>query len=501
MKTYLLQLEPYDDVISTRDKMTWSKAPRILLILPRRRKILQRRVDLALVQRMSRDLGAQLALVARDAEVRVNARELGIPVFRSPKAAQKAAWTLPRQKKVFKPRPDWHPALPGELRARQAELHPRLKTGIGNLVLRIAIFTIGIMAFFALAFFFYPSSKVIFSPLEQDQAVDLPLWASPEITALNPAGGIPARVETVEVEARVEGAASGTMLAPQGYAGGTVLLTNLTANPVELPAGIVLMTAGIDPIRFMTTDAVSLPGIAGATAEAAVQAQQPGSAANILPGEIAAIEGSAGLIVSVTNQTAFAGGNEVSVRAPDDRDAAALQTQLIQELNRQALDMLKQNLPKGETALPVSLQQAEILEDTREPAEGQPADRLALTRKAVISAWVVRNEDIHTAASTVLNANIPAGFHPIAGSLTLEPEGEYLRSGENVLWQVRARQRVQADWSPDQVIALVRGKIPVEAVEDLSEAVPLDAAVEIVTLPNWWPRLPFLPFRISLEVQ
>lgn len=43
MKTHVVQLERDDDVVSARDKMLWSKAPRILVVWPRRGRVLNGR--------------------------------------------------------------------------------------------------------------------------------------------------------------------------------------------------------------------------------------------------------------------------------------------------------------------------------------------------------------------------------------------------------------------------------------------------------------------------
>ena len=81
MKTYIIQLESHDDVTSICDKMGWAKAGRILLVWPERGRVVTRRLDLTLIQRLCSALGAQLALVTRDPQVRFHARQLLIPVF------------------------------------------------------------------------------------------------------------------------------------------------------------------------------------------------------------------------------------------------------------------------------------------------------------------------------------------------------------------------------------------------------------------------------------
>jgi len=97
MKTQIIQLEPHDDHISIRDKMNWSKTPRVLLIWPRRRRVDLDTLDLKLLQRHAIDLGSELGLVTKSNRVIRAAAELGIPTFANNLAAQREAWPLQKR--------------------------------------------------------------------------------------------------------------------------------------------------------------------------------------------------------------------------------------------------------------------------------------------------------------------------------------------------------------------------------------------------------------------
>src|SRR5688500_20307884 len=83
MRTQIITLESHDDLISVRDRMSWAKTPRILLVWPKYEKVTLRQVDLKVLQRHALSLGAQLGLVTRARRVRADAEALKIPVFES----------------------------------------------------------------------------------------------------------------------------------------------------------------------------------------------------------------------------------------------------------------------------------------------------------------------------------------------------------------------------------------------------------------------------------
>src|ERR1700733_180183 len=105
MKLQIIQLEPYDDVISVRDRLSFVKTERVLLVWPRTSTILKRKLDLVLIQREAARRGARLALVTQDLDVIEYATELNISTFDTVNASNKAKWKRPRNK-VFVNRAD-----------------------------------------------------------------------------------------------------------------------------------------------------------------------------------------------------------------------------------------------------------------------------------------------------------------------------------------------------------------------------------------------------------
>jgi hypothetical protein len=98
MKVQIIQLESHDDSLSTRDKMGWSQTGQILLVWPPRGRILNRKLDLLLLQRHSKSLGVKFALVTHDSEVIRNADQLGLSVFENVRQALDTPWRGKRRR-------------------------------------------------------------------------------------------------------------------------------------------------------------------------------------------------------------------------------------------------------------------------------------------------------------------------------------------------------------------------------------------------------------------
>src|SRR5512140_3206409 len=103
MKTQIIALEAHDDFISVRDRMSWAKSPRILLVWPKFEKITLRGADLRILQQHASTLGAEMGVITRRRDVRRDAERFGIPVFGSAAAAQREAWGPRKQLRAAAP--------------------------------------------------------------------------------------------------------------------------------------------------------------------------------------------------------------------------------------------------------------------------------------------------------------------------------------------------------------------------------------------------------------
>src|SRR5689334_14779582 len=328
MKTQIITLESHDDLISVRDRMSWAKTPRILLIWPKYEKVMLRQVDLKVLQRHAASLGAQLGLVTRTRRVRDDAEALHIPVFESTGQAQRVAWPKPRRKR-FK----WH-APRKDLREQREQASAGEERWRANPVVRVLSFLIGVSAVLTLVALFIPRAQITLRPISKTQSLTLPVTASPSVDSVFITGSIPAREKRVIVDGTQTVIVTGAAVIPQSKAKGAVEFRNLTQQAVSVPAGTVVQNA--DGVRFVTTEAGEVKAGVGKTLAMPIEAMDGGIAGNLDADTINAIEGRLGLSLSVSNPEPTIGGRELPSVQASDADRGRIKDSLMKTLAENA---------------------------------------------------------------------------------------------------------------------------------------------------------------------
>ncbi len=271
------------------------------------------------------------------------------------------------------------------------------------------------------------------------------------------------------------------------------------ASVVKIPAGTIVLALRKIPVRLETTrDGVVEAGI-GKIAEIPAQAVDPGEANNLYRGEVSAIEGPLGLSLNATNPDPISGGKSSISPAPNADDRKTLKERLEQTLQKSAMKKLLEELPPDSQVAPSSLEITEILEETAQPAEDQPSNRLDLTLRLAFTASYVSGSEIRAIAASSLDANLPSGYKPTGQEPFIElVEPPALHNGSDMHWMVMVRRQVVADPPDQRVIDLVAGKTPADAIAGLRTAFELQHEPGIRIFPQWWPWLPYLSLRISV---
>ena len=496
MKTQIITLESHDDLISVRDRMSWAKTPRILLVWPKYEKITLRQVDLKVLQRHALSLGAQLGLVTRARRVRVDAEALRIPVFESTGQAQRVAWPKPRRRRWL------HRAPRKDLRDQRERVAVGEEKWRTHPAVRVGAFILGVASVLVLVALFIPRAEIVLHPDSKTQSLVLPVVAGPSVESVFITGSIPAREERVIVDGTETVAVSGEGVTPQSKARGIVTFRNLTQQAVTIPAGTVVRTA--DNVRFATTRAGGVEAGIDETVELPVEAVESGRSGNVEAETIVILEGRLGLSLSVTNAEPLTGGREIPSVQASDADRKRVRDQLMEILESEARAQLAKEMAEGDILFEDTFAVAQVLSEVYDPPAGAAGTKLTLTLQVEFSALFASASDLTELASLALNASLPAGFHATGGSenLTLIPVTEPILNDDGFTrWTARAERRIVQQISQPQITQMIQGIGSRRALALMEKSLPLDEKPEINLSPSWWPWMPLVPFRISVVTE
>lgn len=495
MKTKIITLESHDDLISVRDRMSWAKTPRILLVWPKYEKVTLRQVDLKVLQRHASALGAQLGLVTRARRVRADAEELQIPVFESAGQAQRMAWPKPRRRRRFA----WHPPA-RDLREKRNQLPALEEPWRAHPAVRVSAFIMGVLAVLTLVALFIPRAEITLSPVSKMQSLTLPVTASPSVETVFITGSVPAREKRVLVDGSQTVVVTGEAVVPQSKARGAVEFRNLTQQAVNVPAGTVVQNA--DGIRFVTTEEGELEAGVGKTLELRIEAVEGGAAGNLEAETINAIEGRLGLSLSVTNPEPTTGGRELPSVQASDADRVRAKNLLMKGLEEKARESLGQKLDSGELLFERTLQISQTLSEEYDPPAGAAGTRLTLAMQVEYSVLYADAADLTRLASLALNASLPQGFVASSDALTVKPMTEPVVSADGTAkWTMRAEREIVQQIDAAQVTQLVQGFGAWDVESQLKKKLPLSRDPDVQLTPVWWPWMPIVPFRISVVTE
>lgn len=500
MKTQIIQLEAHDDVISTRDKMGAGQAKRILLVWPRRSRPVHRKLDLVMLQRRSLELGAQLGLVTSDEEVTFYANETGIPCFKDIRQAQSHRWRATRRILRLKKKQErsnldaLRQALP--TRTQNWQMHP---------LVRLLVFSLSLAALLALAAILVPGAQITLLPRQEVQTLELDVQTNPELLTPILAGELPIHEESIIVEGRDALKSTGTIQVPEKPAIGSIEFYNLTQERIELPAGTIVTTLQAPVIRFQTTQEASIPGGIGRTANVPIRAVIPGRSGNLPANSLQAIEGTLGLHLSANNPSPTRQGSDQPAASPTSSDTTKLYNRLRDELELTAINELLARMPADGTVadypIRVTLELSEVLEETYSPPSGLPGEEVNLLLRLEFKFQYVSKNDLMALVGPILAANLPEGFKAVPGTLRIFHQEETLEIEQGTAgWQIILEQDIQPEVSEAEAVDLAHG-LPVEQAKGkLEAALGLAQSPQIQISPGWWPYLPYLPFRIQVDI-
>jgi len=492
MKTQIITLESHDDLISVRDRLSWAKTPRILLVWPKYEKVTLRQVDLKVLQRHASSLGAQLGLVTRTRRAREDAEALGIPVFESAGQAQRVAWTQAPRRKLPRRVPD------KDLRGKREQAQVREEAWRAYPVTRVSAFTVGVLSVLALVALFIPRAQVALKPVTKTQSIVLPVNANASVDSVFITGSIPAREKRVIVDGAQTVTVTGEGIVPQSKAKGAAEFRNLIQQSVTIPAGTVVSA---DNIRFVTTEDGEVDAGVGKKIELPIEALEGGSAGNVEAETIHTLEGRLGLSLSVTNPDPTTGGREVSSVQASDEDRARVKDLVMKDLEERAREKFVSELNPGDLLFENTMAVSQTLSEKYDPPAGAAGAKLTLTLQVEFSVQYASASDLTELATLAMNASLPPGFRaaPASRAVTVKPVTNPLPAEDGSLqWTMRAERTILQSFDPAQVTQLVQGLGKKKAQSNLEDNLPSATSPEIQLSPSWWPFVPLLPFRIEV---
>ena len=497
MKTQIITLESHDDLISVRDKLSWAKTPRILLVWPKFEKVTLRVLDLKVCQRHADSLGAQLGLVTRRASVRRDAESLGIPVFDSTTSAQKEVWPSAASRRIRRtsrtPRRD--------LRKLREDVYGKEAGWRTSLPGRVLTFTVGVAAVLAIAGTFVPHATVILYPETRIQSALIPVAASESFESLSLTGDVPARRISVIVETDQSLAIVSEISVPRSKARGIARFTNLSQGEVEIPAGTVVSTDGETPVRYVTLHETLIQPGADEFVDVPIEALQAGSSGNAPTNTIVVVEGPLGVSLSVTNPKLISGGTDTKLIGAADADRAKLRETVMDNLRREAESKLRAQISSADLLLPDTFEASRVIEETYSPPEGEAGKTLNLKMQVEFFARYVSETDLRQLSLAALNASITEGFEP-AGPPLFKPRIEPLTDSSGVThFDLEVTRTLLRRADEMTVFSMVRGSEPQLVGDELTSALSLRQEPEVLLTPTWWPWMPLIPFNITIETK
>jgi hypothetical protein len=497
MKTQIITLESHDDLISVRDRLSWAKTPRILLVWPKGEPVELRPLDLKVLKRHADALGAQLGVVTRGDAIRREAEAAGLPVFESSAAAQREAWPAikRRSRRVRPPKRN--------LRELRSEAKPGEAHWRSNVLVRILAFALGVSAVLAIGAAFVPQAAITLYPESQNQELVFPVAANPSVTSVLLAGSVPAREEKAVVSGSLSmPVGSSQVTIGQTASRGVVRFSNLTQAQIEIPAGTIVYDPANPEIRFKTmNETVLAPGL-DQFVEVPVEALEKGSQANVDAGRLLGIDGPVGLSAAATNPEATSGGSERTAIGPGQSQREQIREELMQQLMPQAMDAIEAGLSADEMLIEDSGQVAQVLEETYNPAQGEAGTQLELTARIEFAFRVVMRNDLMKLVEASLDAARPAGFTAVPGTTSFSAASKQQTDDAGVTrWQIRAERRLLRSMDTQSLLNMARGRSVKAAQAAVMAAFPWEKPPQFTMTPAWWPWIPIGPFSTTVSFQ
>ena len=507
-----VQLDTNDDVVTVKDRLSFIRGRRVLLIWPEDGTTLTRKLDLVLVQREADRRAIQLALVTHDTEVIAHARDLNISTFETIRSSERERWKRGR-KKVFMPRyhKPSHEPQPEDLKpvASRVAKRDKRRSQARYLLERLVVLAILIGVIGMTAYIVLPSAVVTITLQAEEISTTVNIIADTTAQSVDITNQvIPAQVIRVTVETTASVPTTGIQNLDSAPARGVVTFTNQTDTAVDIPANTTLSTSAGIPILFRTISSTTLPSGIGQRIDINVEATQAslGSVGNVEAGMINSVIGPLDEAVTVINLASTSGGENRSVNVVADSDMLNLLNSVRVQLQSLAYTEIQTRITDNQLIIIESIRIEEERNDwtTYSHDIGDVTNELSLTLRAVVSAMVVDDRFGRQITLAQLSSQIPAGQ-------SLQPESvTYTRgpiisqeSASRVTFTATSTAQVVQQFDASQLGEQLAGRSLADAQRLLASQLDIqpDSAPQITLSPDGFSQMPILPIRIEVQVR
>jgi len=344
----IFQLRPEDDIASIRAKIDTAELSHLLFVVPRGCAALETERGMRMLRRAADDAGAQIALVAHDEDMRERAELFGLPCFSSIAQAQRTRWRM-RALAPDSVQSTLNPPPPESFTPNPAEW---IKRWWGALTLLVGAALLICIA----AVLFVPAANVRIVPASVALTMSTDVLLDASMTQVSSElRAIPARRILHEINGTAQLKTTTTKSMPDARSTGTVVFTNLRSEETVIPPGTIVKTSAGVPIRFTVVTTATVPAGINSRVEAQITAVDPGPSGNVKELAVNTIEGSLNLEARVINLKPTVSGTLRAVKVVTADDKTKLEAQLLQTLQQQGADVLKQDLKPGEFIAPDSV--------------------------------------------------------------------------------------------------------------------------------------------------
>jgi hypothetical protein len=503
-----IQLEAGEDTASVRDRLSFLRGKRVLIIWPEDGTVLARKLDLVLIQREAMRRAIRLALVTHDPEVIQHAAELNISTFETIGASERKRWKRGRSK-AFTPRARRLGDQAGGDSVESAG-QPNVDDAPRRFpVSLLAAAVVGILLLGAV-YVILPSATVSLTPAQRRLNTEVEITADPQLQVVDVENRIiPAARLRVQIEDAGTVETTGSRNLGDTLATGSVVFINRTNGAVTIPAGTIVTTSSGTPIAFQTTAEASLAAGEGLQIEVPIEAlaAASGEVGNVDSQMINTVVGDLAAVVAVRNISPTIGGANRVQRTVTTADQERLLLTLRQQLQAKAYLEMEPRLTSSQFIVLETIRIAEERADwtTFSAEPGDSADTLSLTMRAVIEALAVDQQYGDQIAYAELSRQIPAGqvIQPASVSYERGPIQAVETETGKIRMTMRAAGLVTTLVDTEALRNRLAGLSLNDAMAYLVSEIPLTSGSppQITLSPDWFGQMPLLPFRISVQLQ